>query len=109
MMRRILFGMALLATPVLAQTLPPTAGPAANGSPAWSYKPSFPDPTGHTLVAADGTVTVVNTDGTPRAAAPVTPPAAGAAPGRGAGRGGRGGGVPSPIRATDDTPGCQRS
>jgi hypothetical protein len=75
--------------------VPPTSGPAANGSPAWSLKPSFPDPTGHTLTAPDGTVTVVNPDGTPRVAG---------APGRG----GRGG-TPSPIRATDDVPGCQRA
>jgi hypothetical protein len=92
----ILLGLAVLTVPVLAQSVPPTSGPAANGSPAWSYKPSFPDPTGHTLVAADGTVTVVNTDGTPRA------------PGAAAGRGGRGG-PPSPIRATDGVPGCQGS
>jgi len=74
----VLLGLAALAVPVLAQTVPPLSGPAAGGSPAWSYKPSFPDPTGHTLVAPDGTVTVV---------------------GRGAG--------PSPIRATDNVPGCR--
>jgi hypothetical protein len=113
-MRRILICLAVLAAaPVLAQTVPPQSGPAANGSPAWSYKPSFPDPTGHTIVAADGTVTVMNTDGVTPRGGPA--PAGAAAPGRGAaaapGRGGRGGrgGAPSPIRATDDTPGCQRS
>jgi len=97
MKKLLLLGFAAIAIPALAQTVPPTSGPAANGSPAWSYKPSFPDPTGHTLVDPDGTVTVVNTDGTPRA--PGTAPA---------GRGGRGG-PPSPIRATDGVPGCQGS
>ena len=79
MKKLILMGLALAVTPVLAQTMPPLSGPAANGSPAWSYKPSFPDPTGHTLVAADGTVT----DSRPAG--------------------------PSPIRATDTVPGCQGS
>ena len=79
MKKLILMGLALAVTPVLAQTMPPLSGPAANGSPAWSYKPSFPDPTGHTLVAADGTVTVSRPAG------------------------------PSPIRATDTVPGCQGS
>lgn len=79
MKKLMLLGLAVLVTPVLAQTVPPTSGPAANGSPAWSYKPSFPDPTGHTLVAPDGTVTVARPTG------------------------------PSPIRATDDVPGCQGS
>jgi len=83
--KTILLGLVLLAAPVLAQprtsySVPPISGPAANGSPAWSYKPSFPDPTGHTLVDPDGTVHVVN----PRP-------------------------NPSPIRATDGVPGCQRS
>ncbi len=33
--------------------------PAKNGSPGWSLGPSFPDPTGFTIVEADGTVTVM--------------------------------------------------
>mgnify|MGYP001025088928 CR=1 FL=1 len=33
--------------------------PARDGTPAWSLKPSFPDPTGFTMVEADGTVNVV--------------------------------------------------
>jgi DNA-binding beta-propeller fold protein YncE len=42
----------------MAQTTPPTQGPAANGSPAWFMQGSFPDPGGRTIVAPDGTVTV---------------------------------------------------
>jgi sugar lactone lactonase YvrE len=76
-----LAGLVLLATPVLAQTysVPPTSGPAANGSPGWHLAPSYPDPTGHTMVDASGKVTVVQ----------------------------RQRGVPDPIRATDDVPGCR--
>jgi sugar lactone lactonase YvrE len=33
--------------------------PAKNGTPAWHLGPSFPDPTGFTLVDADGTVHVI--------------------------------------------------
>lgn len=33
--------------------------PARNGTPAWHLGPSFPDPTGFTLVDADGTVHVI--------------------------------------------------
>jgi hypothetical protein len=48
----------LLASAAAAQTVPPTKGPAANGSPAWFLQGSFPDPTGHTIVDASGHVTV---------------------------------------------------
>ena len=80
-MKRLVAGLVLLATPVLAQTysVPPTSGPAANGSPGWHLAPSYPDPTGHTMVDASGKVTVVQ----------------------------RQRGVPDPIRATDDVPGCR--
>ena len=37
-----------------------TQGPAKDGSPAWHAEGSFPDPTGHTLVAPGGHVTVTN-------------------------------------------------
>ena len=67
------------AAPVLAQTVPPTSGPAANGSPGWHLAPSYPDPTGHTLVDETGKVTVQRV----------------------------GRGNPDPIRATDDVPGCR--
>jgi DNA-binding beta-propeller fold protein YncE len=78
-----LLGLILFAAPALAQTysVPPTSGPAANGSPGWHLAPSFPDPTGHTMVDTDGKVTVV-----PRQR-----------------------GIPDPIRATDDVPGCRGS
>ena len=33
--------------------------PAKNGTPGWHLGPSFPDPTGFTLVDADGTVHVI--------------------------------------------------
>jgi hypothetical protein len=102
MKRRILAGLILFATPVLAQTVPPTSGPAANGSPGWHLAPSYPDPTGHTNVDEKGVVTVVRL-GPPAGAAPAAPAPDGA-PGRG--RGGRGG-APDPIRATDDVPGCR--
>ena len=82
-----LAGLILLAAPVFvgfcrAQTVPPTSGPAANGSPGWHLGPSYPDPTGHTMVDDGGKVTV--------------PPRAGR-------------GTPDPIRATDDVPGCRGS
>ena len=48
----------LLAPAAFAQSVPPTKGPAANGSPAWFLQGSFPDPTGHTIVDASGHVTV---------------------------------------------------
>lgn len=38
---------------------PPTAGPAANGSPAWKMLKGVPDPGGRTAIADDGTVTVL--------------------------------------------------
>ncbi len=41
-----------------ASAAPPTEGLAENGSPAWFLRPSFPDPTGHTVVDAAGHVTV---------------------------------------------------
>src|SRR5262245_63761424 len=55
----------------LAQTQPPTRGPAEGGSPAWFLQGSFPDPTGNTIVAAAGLVTVPPRGG--GAARPVTP------------------------------------
>jgi len=96
MRRAILAAIVLIAAPVLAQTVPPTSGPAADGSPAWSLKPSFPDPTGRTLVDANGVVTI--------------PPFQG----RGGGRGGRGAApvpdtTPMALRTNDGVPGCQRS
>ncbi|HLH30109.1 MAG TPA: hypothetical protein VKY31_02825 [Terriglobia bacterium] len=48
----------LIAVGALAQTPPPTHGPAEGGSPAWILKGSFPDPGGNTIVDPDGHVTV---------------------------------------------------
>jgi DNA-binding beta-propeller fold protein YncE len=40
--------------------------PARDGTPAWKLGPSFPDPTGFTMVEADGTVTVIPRDQRPK-------------------------------------------
>jgi hypothetical protein len=61
----IALGMVPHAAIGLAQSQPTTHGPAADGSPAWFLKGSFPDPTGRTIVDATGHVTVP-----PRGAAP---------------------------------------
>jgi hypothetical protein len=71
---------ALTAAMTFAQTQPPKSGPAENGSPAWFLQGSFPDPTGNTVVDADGRVTVGRGRGgarqtaPPAAAAPAAPP-----------------------------------
>lgn len=53
-----------------AQTGEPAShGPAENGSPAWSLKPSFPDPLGFTVVDATGHVTVIPEAERPKASA----------------------------------------
>ena len=55
-------GMTLAATVMFSQSQspsrPPTEGPAEGGSPAWFFQGSFPDPTGRTIVDAQGNVTV---------------------------------------------------
>jgi sugar lactone lactonase YvrE len=73
---------------VVAQSVPPTRGPAENGSPAWFLQGSFPDPGGNTVVDPDGHVTVPARGATP--AGFVSAPAA-ASP------------------ALPRTPGCSRS
>jgi DNA-binding beta-propeller fold protein YncE len=85
----IALGMTLAATLAFSQSKPLTEGPAVDGSPAWFLQGSFPDPTGRTIVDANGNVTV--------------PPRSGG-PGRGAasGAGGRG-------AAATGIPGCSRS
>lgn len=61
--------LALVATAALSQTVPPTSGPAENGSPAWFLQGSFPDPGGRTSVDAKGVVTVLpRPEGAPFAA-----------------------------------------
>jgi DNA-binding beta-propeller fold protein YncE len=54
----------LLTTAALGQAdrLAIQSQPAHDGTPAWHLGPSFPDPTGFTLVDADGTVTVIPRD-----------------------------------------------
>jgi sugar lactone lactonase YvrE len=47
------------ATAASAQVFAQTSGPAENGSPAWSLKGSFPDPTGNTSVEPGGRVTAL--------------------------------------------------
>lgn len=56
-----------LAQPPAEKRAPPTAyaisaGPAANGTPAWRLRGSFPDPTGLTAVAPGGKVTVMKVE-----------------------------------------------
>jgi sugar lactone lactonase YvrE len=51
-------GILLASHGITAQTQPPNAGPASEGSPAWSLRGSFPDPTGRTIVDGAGRVTI---------------------------------------------------
>ena len=53
-----------------------------NGTPGWHLGPSFPDPTGFTLVDADGTVNVIPREQRAMTAQPRACPAA--MPGRNA-------------------------
>jgi len=77
------------ATVGTSQSQPPKEGPAAGGSPAWFLLPSFPDPTGRTVVDAKGNVTIP-----PRESS--------------AGRGGGGSAAPVAPGVTE-TPPCRRS
>ena len=95
MKRRNLVGGATVALAVMlggirdvAQSRPPTEGPAVDGSPAWFLQGSFPDPTGRTVVDASGHVTIP-----PRSGGPSAPPNAAA---------------PAAALAVD-TPPCRRS
>lgn len=55
----IMGAVAIMVTPAfLPAQQPATEGPAQDGSPAWILRGSFPDPTGHTIVDAQGNVTV---------------------------------------------------
>ncbi|RPI53334.1 MAG: hypothetical protein EHM55_14105 [Acidobacteria bacterium] len=69
----VALGTVLAATLAFSQSQPPTEGPAVGATPAWFLQGSFPDPTGRTIVDANGNVTV--------------PPRSGG-PGRGRGAGG---------------------
>jgi len=82
-------GVILTGTLGFSQSQAPTEGPAVGATPAWFLQGSFPDPTGRTIVDANGHVTVPpRSDG----------PGRGAASGAG-GRGAAAGGIP----------GCSRS
>lgn len=78
-------GAALMSTFAVAQTAPPTRGPAVNGTPAWFLQGSFPDPGGRTSVAPGGRVTVL-------------PRPVGAAPG-----------APSQVQTASGSAACTRS
>jgi len=87
-------GVMLAAAFAVAQTRPPTEGPAVGETPAWFLQGSFPDPTGRTIVEPGGKVTV--------------PPREGGAGGRGGARGAGAaarGGVPGVVAV----PACSRS
>src|SRR5262247_3487442 len=60
---------------VITQSPRTTQGPAIDGSPAWFLQGSFPDPTGRTIVDANGRVEVPPRGGGPGAAASVAPAA----------------------------------
>jgi DNA-binding beta-propeller fold protein YncE len=79
------FSVVLSGTLTLSQSPTLTRGPAADGSPAWFLQGSFPDPTGRTIVDAEGRVTV-------------PPRGSGAGPASAA-----------PAAAIVDTPPCRRS
>ena len=81
-------GVMCSATVGISQSQPLKEGPAAGGSPAWFLQPSFPDPTGRTVVDAKGSVTV---------------PPRESNGGRGAGSGA------APAPGVTDTPPCRRS
>jgi DNA-binding beta-propeller fold protein YncE len=85
----VMFG----ATFAFSQSKAPTEGPAVGETPAWFLQGSFPDPTGRTIVDAQGNVTV--------------PSRATGAGGRGAG--GRGTAARGAAPAAGAVPGCARS
>jgi DNA-binding beta-propeller fold protein YncE len=84
---------ALTSAIAFAASLPPTEGPAQDGSPAWHLQTGFPDPLGRTIVDDQGRVTV-NT--------------AGRGGGRGAGAPAAGGRGTGPA-AAGALPGCSHS
>jgi hypothetical protein len=87
----VALGVLLAAALAFSQTKPAVEGPAVGETPAWFLQGSFPDPTGRTIVDADGKVTVPAREG-------------------GAGRGGRGAGAAARGAAPPAAvPGCSRS
>ena len=89
-MPAVAVGVMLSGVSALSQSQPATRGAASDGSPAWFLQGSFPDPTGRTIVDANGGVTVPPRGGGPGAAANAAPTA-----------------IPAPAVA--DTPACRRS
>jgi len=83
-------GVMLSGISALSQSQPMTRGAASDGSPAWFLQGSFPDPTGRTIVDANGGVTIPPRSGGPGAATNAAPTA-----------------IPAPAVA--DTPACRRS
>jgi hypothetical protein len=67
---RTALALGLMTTAAIAQAdrLAIQSEPARNGNIAWKLGPSFPDPTGFTLVDADGTVHVIPREERPKAA-----------------------------------------
>jgi hypothetical protein len=64
-MKSVVAGVAalgLFVTAAMAETQPPTSGPAVNGTPAWFLQGSYPDPTGWTIVKPGGEVSVIPRD-----------------------------------------------
>jgi DNA-binding beta-propeller fold protein YncE len=88
----VALGVLLAAAAAFSQTKPAVEGPAVGETPAWFLQGSFPDPTGRTIVDADGKVTVPAREG-------------------GAGRGGRGAGAAArgAVPPAGAVPGCSRS
>jgi DNA-binding beta-propeller fold protein YncE len=88
----VALGVLLAAAVAFSQTKPAVEGPAVGETPAWFLQGSFPDPTGRTIVDADGKVTVPAREG-------------------GAGRGGRGAGAAArgAVPPAGAVPGCSRS
>jgi len=82
----VTFGVTLSVVAVRSQSPPSTQGAAADGSPSWFLQGSFPDPTGRTIVDAEGRVTIP-----PRGNTPAAPSAT------------------VPTSAAIDTPPCRRS
>ena len=91
----VALGVMLGGTLGISQTRPPTEGPAVDGSPAWFLQGSFPDPTGRTIVDANGNVTVPPRPGGPGRGAAANAPS----------RGGGGAAAEGP----GETPPCRRS
>ena len=88
----VVLGVMLSGVATRSQSQPATAGAAVDGSPGWFLQGSFPDPTGRTIVDAEGRVTIPprgNGPGPSVAAAPTA--------------------TAAPAAAIVETPPCRRS